>query len=154
VSNYLSYRQQIAQGLIAKEGKKAPSSKKEKAAGGIITLDEWFLECRKQMTGKCWHCGGATPKYDDFSYKASIAHILPKRGNMFPSIETHPDNWIELCSWGNNCHGNYDNSILDLMQLNCFDLVIERFIRIYPAIAPKERRNIPDVLLQYAKDAI
>lgn len=153
MSEFLKYRQQVAQGLIAKEGKKSPASKKEKAETGIITLDEWFAERRKEMTGKCLHCGGRSCKNDDMYFKHSIAHILPKRPGMFPSIMTHPDNWIELCYWNGNCHGNYDNAILDLMQLNCFDLVIERFVRMYPAIDPKERRNIPDVMIQYVNAA-
>jgi len=89
-------RQQVAQGLIAKEGKKAPGPKKREETG-IITLDEWFIERRKELSGKCWHCGGSTAKFDDFSFKSAIAHILPKRGNVFPSVMTHPDNWIELC---------------------------------------------------------
>lgn len=150
-SNYFLQRQQIAQGLIAREGKKAPGPKK-RAETGIITLDEWFLARRKEMTGKCLHCGGRTCRDDSMYFKHSIAHILPKRPGMFPSVMTHPDNWIELCYWNNNCHGNYDNGFLDLMQLNCFDLVIERFLRLYPAIDPKERRNIPDVLIQYVNN--
>lgn len=152
MSPYLQYRQQLAQGLIAKEGKKAPGVKKEKPEG-IITLDEWFASCRKRMTGKCAHCGGRSCRDDNMYFKYSVAHILPKRPGMFQSIQTHPDNWIELCFWGNNCHGNYDNGVLDLMQLNCFDQVIEKFIRMYPSIAPKERRNISDVLLQYINAA-
>jgi len=146
LSDFLRYRQQIAQGLIAKEGKKALGPKK-KEQRGLITLDEWFADRRKEMTGKCAHCGERSCKHDALYFKHSIAHILPK--NLFTSIATHPLNWIELCFWGNNCHGNYDSKILDLMQLNCFDLVIERFVIIYASIAPKERRNIPDVLLQY-----
>lgn len=149
MSSYFENRQLIAQGLASPEGKKAPGRKKPEPESCIITLDQWFLERRKEMTGKCAHCGGSTPKFDDFSYKASIAHILPKRPGIFPSVMTHVDNWIELCSWGNNCHGNFDAGMLNLMDLNCFDEVIEKFIRMYPAIAPKERRNIPDVLLQY-----
>lgn len=151
MSDFLRYRQQVAQGLIAKEGKKAPGRKVIEPETVIITLDEWFLQRRKEMTGKCLHCGGRTCRDDNMYFKHSIAHILPKRPGMFPSVMTHPDNWIELCFWGNNCHGNYDGGVLDLMQLNCFDLVIEKFIRMYPKIASKERRNIPDVLLQYVQ---
>lgn len=150
MSQYLLYRQQLAQGLIAKEGKKAPGPKK-KAYTGLISLDEWFLERRKEMTGKCLHCGGRSCKHDDMYFKHSIAHLMPK--NLFDSIKTHPLNWIELCFWEKNCHGNMDAKILDIIDLNCFDLVIERFVIIYPAIAPAERKYIPDVLLQYAKDS-
>lgn len=132
--------------------KKAPGKKEMKptASPEGFTLAEWFLERRKEMTGKCKHCGGRSCKHDDLFYKHSIAHILPKR--LFPSVATHPDNWIELCFWEKNCHGNYDNGMLDLMQLNCFDEIIEKFIRMYSAIDKKERRNIPDVLMQYIQN--
>lgn len=131
------------------KGKPAPKppgkgKPKEQAPG----LDEWFADRHKEMTSKCAHCGQRSCKGDPLHYKKSIAHILPKA--LFPSIATHPDNWIELCFWApNSCHTNFDAHVLDLIQLNCFDLIIERFLRIYPAIAPAERRNIPATLLQY-----
>lgn len=138
------------------KAKKAPGGKKvvkkEEGETEEITLTEWFQAGDKMATGKCKHCGGKSCKGDPLYYKHSQAHILPKR--LFPSIATHPDNRIELCFWGKNCHGNYDNGILDLIDMHCFDEVIEKFLRMYPAIDKKERRHIPDVLLQYAKDNI
>lgn len=112
-------------------------------------LQRWFEERHKEMTGKCSHCNGMTTKGTKF-YKASIAHLLPKR--IFKSVATNPLNWIELCFWGNNCHGNMDNNMLDLIEMNCFDTIVERFLKIYPFIAKKERRHIPLVLLEYLKD--
>jgi len=47
-----------------------------------------------------------------------------------------------------------DNGNLDIIQMNCFDEIIEKFIAMYPDISPSERKYIPDTLLQYAKDAI
>jgi len=44
------------------------------------------------------------------------------------------------------------NGTLDLVDMNCFDEIIEKFMAIYPDIAPSERKYIPDVLLQYLKD--
>lgn len=133
--------------------KRSPAGKKTKQeAGGKddITLSEWFADRHKEMTGKCKHCGGRTCKNDSLFFKHSIAHILPKR--LFPSVATHPDNWIELCFWERNCHGNMDNGILDLIDMHCWDEIVEKFIRIYPAIDPKERRHIPDILLQYVEN--
>lgn len=133
-----------------RESDKAKSEKKEekKARGSNPTdKEQWFLERRKEMTGKCLHCGGRSCKGDNMFFRHSIAHILPKK--LFPSVATHPLNWIELCFWENNCHGNLDNHTLDLIELNCFDTVIERFVAMYPEIGKKERRNIPDVLKQY-----
>lgn len=99
------------------------------------------------MTGRCRHCGEKTCRDSDAYFKCSIAHILPKA--YFRSVATHPLNWIELCFWNRSCHTNYDNHSLDISELNCYDEVIEKFVAMYPAIDPKERRRIPSVLLHY-----
>lgn len=129
---------------------KGPSKSKRPEKENKQDLEQWFLDGDKQATGKCRHCGGRTCKGDPLFYKHSQAHILPKR--LFPSVATHPLNRVELCFWENNCHGNFDNGTLDLMDMNCFDEIIEKFIAIYPEIVPAERKHIPDVLLQYLKD--
>jgi len=116
---------------------------------GGAELKRWFEDRRKELTGRCWHCGGRSCKDSDQYYKFSIAHILPK--NIFKSVATHPKNFIELCFFNNSCHTNFDNKMLDIMDLNCFDTVIERFVAMYPDIDKKERRYIPDVLLQYVE---
>lgn len=112
-----------------------------------VDLASWFEDRRKEMTGRCLHCGGISCKDNDKYFKFSIAHILPKR--LFASVATHPLNWVELCFWSNSCHTNFDNNILDITQLNCFDAVIARVAAMYPDIDRKERKYIPDVLLQY-----
>jgi hypothetical protein len=119
----------------------------ETIQGNKEILWDWFKERRKEMKGKCSHCGNPSSKKDDEKFHFSIAHILPK--SLFPSIATHPDNWIELCFWGNSCHTNFDNSAIDLIDMNCFDEIIEKFIRLYPSIIPEERRRIPQILIEY-----
>lgn len=139
--------------IPTKSARKLKQESEEKATinkGGGSELDRWFQARRKEMSGKCCHCSGASCKHQDSWYKCSIAHILPK--NIFKSVKTHPLNWIELCFWKNNCHGNLDSHFIDITELNCYDLVIERFIAMYPDIAPKERKYIPDALLQYVKN--
>lgn len=135
--------------IAKKSAKKIAQEKEEKVAkvGGGSELDRWFKERRKEMTGQCSHCGDPSCKNSDQYYKFSIAHILPK--NLFKSVKTHPQNWIELCFWNKSHHTNFDNKTLDIMELNCFDEVIRKFVAIYPDIAPKERKYIPDILLQY-----
>lgn len=110
-------------------------------------LDRWFKERRKEMTGKCHHCGGASCRDSNQYYKFSICHILPKA--YFPSVATHQYNWVELCFWNKNCHGNMDNKMLDLIEMNCWDEIVTKFCIIYPDISLNERKRIPDVLLQY-----
>jgi hypothetical protein len=66
-------------------------------------------------------------------------------------VATHPDNFLELCFYGNSCHTNFDNKMLDLIEMNCFDTIIEKFTKIYPAIAQEEKRRIPSILIEYLK---
>lgn len=122
----------------------------QKRSSGSEELNRWFQARRKEMGGRCLHCGEKTTKHQDNWYKCSVCHILPKR--LFPSVKTHPLNWIELCFWDKNCHAQFDDFKLDITELNCYDLVIERFIAMYPDIDPKERKYIPDTLLQYVKN--
>lgn len=129
------------------EEKRVETQAKELNPGKGAELTRWFEDRRKEMTGRCRHCGNISCKQNDEYYKFSIAHILPKR--IFHSVATHPLNWIELCFWENSCHTNFDNNTLDLIDLNCFDLIIERFVAMYPSIDPKERKYIPEALLQY-----
>lgn len=137
---------------IQKVSKKTAARRAEekKNADPDESLNAWFLERRKDMTGICDHCGGPSCRDDNDWFRSSIAHILPKR--FFKSVATHPCNWIELCFWGNNCHGNLDNNILDLTELNCFDKVIDAFLAMYPDIAKEERKRIPATLMQYIAD--
>lgn len=109
-------------------------------------LEKWFKERRKGMTGKCSNCGEPSCKSAD-NYKNSIAHILPKA--YFPSVATHKDNWIELCFWNNSCHTQMDNKMLDLIDMNCFSEIVDKFVKMYPSIATIEKRRIPSVLMQY-----
>lgn len=111
-------------------------------------LEQWFQDRHKEMTGICKNCGGKTQKGQK-NYKNSIAHILPKA--YFLSVSTHPDNFIELCFYGESCHTNMDAKTLDLIDMNCFDEIVEKVTQMYPHIAPEERRRIPAILREYIK---
>lgn len=117
--------------------------------GGGSELQRWFEDRRKELTGKCDNCGGKTCT-DDKYYKFSIAHLLPKA--YVKSVATHPLNFLELCHFGNGCHSQMDNKLLDLIDMNCFDKIIERVTAMYPHIAPSERRRIPAILMEYIKN--
>lgn len=114
---------------------------------GKAELKRWFRDRRKEMTGVCSNCMGKTCKDSDTEYIRSIAHILPKA--YFPSVATHEKNWLELCFYKKSCHTNMDNKMLDLTEMACWDEIVTKFVAIYPSIATKERRRIPEVLLQY-----
>lgn len=123
----------------------------KEAAKKYFELDRWFKERQKEMTGRCMNCGGKTEAHTK-SYKCSIAHILPKA--YFKSIATNENNWLELCFYGNSCHTNYDNKMLDLIEMNCFDTIMQKFTKIYPHIAADEKRRIPPILIEYLKTEI
>lgn len=142
---------------IPKKSSKKLTQETEESSGfksgkskGNKEIGRWFDDRRKEMTGKCMHCGGKSTKNNNDYWLFSIAHILPKR--LFKSVATHPLNWIELCYFPPSCHANFDNYIIDITELNCYDTVIERFIAMYPDIDSKERKYIPDSLLQYIKN--
>lgn len=121
---------------------------KELTTGGA-DLKRWFEDRRKELTGRCAHCGGRSCKDSDQYWKFSIAHILPKA--YFPSVATHKDNFIELCFFNNSCHTRMDDKTLDITEMNCWDTIVERFLKIYPEIDKKERRRIPETLMQYVQ---
>lgn len=127
------------------------SNHEEIHAAVIVKIDEkalskWFKDRHSEMTGKCANCGGKTQKGQK-NYKCSVCHILPKA--IFPSVATHPLNFIELCFYEESCHTNLDNGIIDVSKMKCYKLIIVRFLKIYPSIAKNERKNIPDVFMQH-----
>lgn len=121
-----------------------------KSTGGG-ELDRWFKDRRLEMTGFCKNCRNPSFKNNPEYFRFSIAHILAKRKSMFPSVATHPENWIELCG---DCHTNLDNCMIDLIDLSCWDEVVTKFVSMYPSIPKEERKRIPDILLQYIKNEI
>lgn len=129
-------KKKLAQEAEEKKGKKDPSAEKER----------WFQDRRKEMKGRCKNCTKPSFKNSHEYFRFSIAHILAKRKNMFPSVATHPDNWIELCG---DCHQNLDNCMIDLTDLACWDEIVVKFQNMYPYIASEERKRIPNILLQY-----
>ena len=129
---------------------KQEAEEKELQGGNPTELDIWFAERRKELKGKCDFCGGKTEKFNNETYRFSIAHLLAKREAMFPSVATHPANYLELCYYGNSCHTNFDNSIITwelLKDSKEWDLIVGKFKEIYPFIDQCERKNIPSILL-------
>lgn len=166
MSDYLKKRQAWAAGepkpvkekkayVIPKVSeKKKKEMAEEKAAGSDKALDIWFEDRRKELTGKCCICGGPTCKNDEQFYRASIGHLLPKRKNMFPSIATNKHNFLEFCFWKNNCHQSFDDHIITLEDIkeqspSLWETIVDKFLKMYPSIAIEERKNIPEILLNY-----
>jgi hypothetical protein len=89
-------------------------------------LNRWFLERAKECTGICSCCGKPSSIRSGVFWKWSIAHIFPKEKiHGFPSIATHPDNWIELCI---QCHTLFDRSLHVAHTLPCWGIVVKKFL--------------------------
>lgn len=123
--------------IAKKSAKKILEEKESKEAN---EMDMFFEDARKQMTGKCFICGGKTEKDNEKNYKCSIAHLFPK--SKFPSIATHPINRIELCYYGKSCHTNFDNRLLtfEYIKINTdWTIIVNKFRILSPLLTNGER---------------
>lgn len=128
--------------------KKAEMEAEKKERGGEDTeLVKWFKSKIKISSGRCSECGCSVETHV-YKYAAmTIAHLLPKRDNMCPSVKTHPLNYIILCP---DHHHQYDNSSWDDREkMGCWPVIQERLVMIYPDLAPNERRHFPDSVLRW-----
>src|SRR3972149_8316442 len=102
-------------------------------------MGKWFLSQRQTMTGICQHCGGKTMAVDkeaDIKFHWSLAHLFEK--SNFPTIATHPENVLELCYYSPSCHKAFDDKMLPITHLNCFDEVVRKFCILYPLMTRDE----------------
>jgi hypothetical protein len=137
---------------VSEKRKRKMAEQKDNA--GDSGMDKFYEERRKEMTGRCLFCKGKTEKKNDETYRRSIAHLLPKRKNQFPSIALHPDNWLELCFYGESCHTNFDNGTItwELLRDSAeWEIIADKFKKIYPFIKEEEKKNIPPLLLKELK---
>ena len=109
-------------------------------------LDTFFEIAAKEIAKKpyCCNCGAFIP--DNF-YRFATAHVLAKRKSMFPSVATHPDNWITLCV-SEGCHQKFDKSWDDASKMKCWQLAVDKFKLVFPFIDDKELYRLPFVLLK------
>jgi len=161
--NYIEQRrQQKLFGKKAEEKKvytipKVSEKKTKEIAGNKdadAALDQWFEDRRKEMTGVCQLCGGRSERNNDETFRNSIHHLFEKRDSMFPSVKLHPQNWIEVCFYGNSCHTNIHNGTITWELLHDskeWEIIVEKFKRIYPYMADSEHKNIHPLLLKELK---
>lgn len=135
--------------LPKKSAKKLAQEKAEKDENGDTELQKWFRARMKHMTGKCSHYG-CTNHINTKVYREaikSICHILPKRETMFPSVRTHPLNFIELC-WQH--HHEFDNTTWgEKLELPYWNKIEERLVMMFPDIDEKEKRLLPQFFLDF-----
>jgi hypothetical protein len=109
---------------------------------GIEGMSQWYEDRRKEMTGVCIETGKASSKNSDAFFRWSICHILPKK--EFPSVATHPDNWMEL---NIESHTLYDRNWMTASKMKCIEVAKEKFKKFEPFIAQEERKRIPEIFL-------
>lgn len=172
MSDQLSYfqrMQKIKLGLLPKEAvpkAKKPiakiSDKKKKELKeakdketGETELVKWFKGRMKYMGYSCKECGC---KIETNEYKYAIhhiAHILPKRDTMCPSVALHPLNFVTLCQHHHDLFDSYsydDKGWAEREKWACWPLVRERLIMLYPDLAPDERRHFPESVRKYIEE--
>lgn len=157
LTEYLQNRQAIKLGIKARPEKPAPkpiakqsAKKKAELKAEKPQRDEqlaWYQQKVEHMDGICMECGEPINK-DIFTFAImTVAHVLPKRENQFPSVATHEENSLELCVT-NGCHDRYDRSWEDAAQMKIWPLAVEKVVKMFPRISVSERMHLPDVLRQ------
>lgn len=136
---------------LKKVSDKKKAEQAEAGKNGDTKLDEWFEARRKEMTGRCCLCNGKSEKHNNETYRRSIHHLFDKRKTMFPSVSCHPDNWLELCHFGNSCHDNIHNQTITMELLADsaeWKIIVDKFKKVYPFMAESEHKNIHPLLLK------
>lgn len=118
----------------------------------------YWMSAKKEIAKnpKCQECGALIPEkikmvgknYSLDGYRCATAHVLPKRKEYgFPSVAANLINRLFLGT-GCGCHNKYDSSWEKAATMKVWPLAVEIFKKLYPLIAPAERKNIPEVFLQ------
>lgn len=125
---------------IAKVSKKKAEQNKQLALSkGDGKVDEFFLEMKEWLTGKCAFCNGKTTWKNKELWRIAIAHLLPK--SKFKSVATNINNWTELC-W--DCHTMFDSSKItwDMLHDSHEWLMLREQLKIVlPLVAQDERKQ-------------
>lgn len=100
--------------------------------------DAQCLECKLQGTG------GFIGKHNKIAWHGSIAHVLPKA--IFPSVKTHPDNYVILSMYNCCHHGQYDASWDKAMKMNVWAIVKPKLRILIPLLPQREYGKLPDVI--------
>jgi len=134
----------------AKRLKKEAEEKQERGDDDT-ELVKWFKNRIKQLTGHCSECHARTETkvYQYAIY--SVCHILEKRANKFPSVKTHPLNFIELCP---DHHNIFDKATWEEREMmGCWNIVWKRLLMVYDSIDKSELHHIPTELRERIEKA-
>jgi hypothetical protein len=116
-----------------------------KSAANELRQNPYCQECGAWIPEKIKQIG---KKFTLNGYRCATAHLLPKKEEYgFPSVAHVLDNRIFLGA-GCGCHAKYDRSWEDAASMKIWPIALEKIKKLIPLIDPKERKNIPDVILQ------
>lgn len=143
-------KQKIRKPIKKISDKKAAKMKDAKDEAGDTELVRWFKSRMKFMGSTCCECG-AKIENKIFQYAIMhIAHLLPKRSNMCPSVKYHPQNFITLCT---DHHDYYDNVNWDEREkMACWEEVRNRLIAVWQELEKPERRHFPESVIKFMKE--
>lgn len=104
----------------------------------LLELKQWFLDVREKLTGFCQcGCGNKSSKNDDKYFRHSCCHIFPK--SKFPSVATHPLNYVERSFWG-GCHSVLDDTSIDRwVNMADWQDIRQKFMVLAPLLTNEER---------------
>lgn len=158
--SYFERMKLIKLGLLPKEAvakKKKPLKKvsdkrqkeleveKELRGGCDTELQQWYAAIMKKEEGKCWETGERIDKNDTFGWHGSIAHVLPK--NDYPSVMTHPLNYMILKMWGGT-HGQYDSNWENASKMKVWPYAVKIINQLFPMLTKEEKAKLPDIIIQ------
>lgn len=109
------------------------------------SLTVFYTEMLVKAPKVCEECGKPLKPNMLINPRSIVAHILPKRGNMFPSVATNPDNVFYAC---NDCHHSFDNKGEEfIVKMRIYPILKERVAKLIPVIPDRDLHKIPEYLL-------
>ena len=140
--------------VIPKKSAKREAKEKEQKviqqeSGNTETeLQKWYAEIMAKETPRCWETEEWIDTKDTFGWHGSIAHVLGKE--LFPSVKTHPLNYIILKMWGGT-HGQYDASWEKAAKMKVWPHAVKIINLLYPILTKEEKSKLPDIVIQEIK---
>jgi hypothetical protein len=130
--------------------KKAKEMQDAKDENGDTELVRWFRSRMRFMGSTCCECGMKV-EHKIYQYAIMhIAHLLPKRSSMCPSVKYHPQNFITLCV---DHHHKYDNvNWEEREKMACWPEIRNRLIAVWQELDKSERRHFPESVITYMKE--
>lgn len=124
---------------------------KEQRGEEDTELQKWYAVIMEKENPVCWETGEPINKKDVKGWHGSIAHVLPK--NDYPSVATHPLNYMILKMWGGT-HGQYDSNWENASKMRVWNHAIKIFNILFPLLTKEEKGKLPDIIIQEIKPEI